>query len=67
MTSADRKNPNPVQYMTAGGQYEVTVPTVGDRVAQTVAALALEPRAESVFHKDSYGYRREPGGRWPGR
>jgi RNA-directed DNA polymerase len=33
------------------------VPTVADRVAQTVAALALEPRTESVFHEDSYGYR----------
>jgi RNA-directed DNA polymerase len=39
------------------GQYEVTVPTVADRVAQTVAAMALEPRAESLFHEDSYGYR----------
>jgi RNA-directed DNA polymerase len=30
---------------------------VGDRVAQTVAALALEPRTEAIFHDDSYGYR----------
>lgn len=34
------------------------VPTVADRVAQTVAALALEARTESIFHDDSYGYRR---------
>ncbi len=33
------------------------VPTVADRVAQTVAALALESRTESIFHGDSYGYR----------
>ncbi|SEH04074.1 group II intron reverse transcriptase/maturase [Nonomuraea solani] len=33
------------------------VPTVADRIAQTVAALALEPRTESIFHDDSYGYR----------
>ena len=33
------------------------VPTVADRVAQTVAALALQARMESVFHPDSYGYR----------
>jgi len=33
------------------------VPTVADRIAQTVAALALEPRIESIFHDDSYGYR----------
>jgi RNA-directed DNA polymerase len=26
-------------------------------VAQTVAALALEARTESIFHEDSYGYR----------
>jgi RNA-directed DNA polymerase len=33
------------------------VPTVADRVAQTVVALALQPRTESIFHDDSYGYR----------
>ncbi|HEY5846626.1 MAG TPA: group II intron reverse transcriptase/maturase [Nakamurella sp.] len=33
------------------------VPTVGDRVAQTVAAARLEARVEPVFHPDSYGYR----------
>jgi group II intron reverse transcriptase/maturase len=33
------------------------VPTVGDRIAQTVVALTLEPRTEAIFHRDSYGYR----------
>ena len=33
------------------------VPTVADRVAQTVAYLYLEPDVEPVFHPDSYGYR----------
>src|SRR5216117_615864 len=33
------------------------VPTVADRVAQTVVALTLEPRVEQIFHTDSYGYR----------
>lgn len=33
------------------------VPTVADRVAQTVVAGALEKEAEKVFHPDSYGYR----------
>lgn len=33
------------------------VPTIRDRVAQTVAALALQPRTEQIFHPDSYGYR----------
>lgn len=33
------------------------VPTVADRVAQTVAAKVIEERAEKVFHPDSFGYR----------
>jgi RNA-directed DNA polymerase len=33
------------------------VPTVADRVAQTVAKLHLEPEVEPHFHPDSYGYR----------
>jgi RNA-directed DNA polymerase len=33
------------------------VPTVGDRVAQTVVARRLEARVEPIFHPDSYGYR----------
>jgi len=33
------------------------VPSVGDRVAQTVVAGVIEARAEPVFHPDSYGYR----------
>lgn len=33
------------------------VPTVADRIAQTVVALTLEARTESIFHDDSYGYR----------
>jgi RNA-directed DNA polymerase len=33
------------------------VPTVADRIAQTVARLYLEPSVEPVFHEDSYGYR----------
>ncbi len=40
-----------------GGTRMLGIPTVADRVAQTVAALALEPRTESIFHGDSYGYR----------
>jgi len=33
------------------------VPTVADRVAQTVVKLYLEPEVEQIFHRDSYGYR----------
>jgi len=40
-----------------GGTRILGVPTVADRVAQTVAAMTLEPRTESIFHDDSYGYR----------
>ena len=46
---------------SSGGTRILGVPTVGDRVAQTVAALVLEPRTEAVFHEDSYGYRRGKG------
>src|SRR5436190_6791082 len=40
-----------------GGTRVLGVPTVADRIAQTVAALTLEPRTESILHDDSYGYR----------
>jgi RNA-directed DNA polymerase len=33
------------------------VPTVADRIAQTVVAMQLEPLVEPRFHPDSYGYR----------
>ena len=40
-----------------GGVRCLGVPTVSDRVAQTVAKIYLEPHLEPLFHKDSYGYR----------
>jgi RNA-directed DNA polymerase len=40
-----------------GGVRLLGVPTVADRVAQTVAAMHLEERVEPRFHPDSYGYR----------
>jgi RNA-directed DNA polymerase len=39
------------------GSRMLGVPTVADRVAQTVCYLCLEPEVEPVFHPDSYGYR----------
>ncbi len=33
------------------------VPTVADRIAQTVVKMYLEPKVEPSFHPDSYGYR----------
>ncbi len=41
----------------SSGKRIIGVPTVADRVAQTTVALALQPRTESIFHEDSYGYR----------
>lgn len=46
-----------VEIPKPGGTRVLGVPTVADRIAQTVVALALEPRTESIFHDDSYGYR----------
>jgi len=39
------------------GSRMLGVPTVADRIAQTVVAGVLEGRVEQVFHPDSYGYR----------
>ena len=39
------------------GQYEATIPTVADRIAQTVVKMYLEPEVEPIFHSNSYGYR----------
>ena len=33
------------------------IPTVTDRIAQTVGKMHLEPLVEPYFHRDSYGYR----------
>jgi len=41
----------------AGGTRTLGVPTVADRVAQTVVRMYLEPDVEPMFHPDSYGYR----------
>ena len=40
-----------------GGMRPLGIPTVADRVAQTVVKMVLEPFVEPVFHEDSYGYR----------
>ena len=39
------------------------MPTVSDRIAQTVATMYLEPLVEPEFHKDSYGFRKGRGQR----
>jgi len=40
-----------------GGTRVLGVPTIADRVAQTVVAARIEAVVEPVFHGDSYGYR----------
>jgi len=41
----------------SGGVRILGVPTVADRIAQTVVAMYLERLVEPIFHPDSYGYR----------
>ncbi len=40
-----------------GSMRPLGIPTIADRVAQTVVKMVLEPEVEKVFHPDSYGYR----------
>src|SRR5262245_25399495 len=42
---------------SSGGVRILGVPTVADRIAQTVVAVYLERLVEPVFHPGSYGYR----------
>ncbi|TAL47643.1 group II intron reverse transcriptase/maturase, partial [archaeon] len=41
----------------SGGVRILGVPTVADRIAQTVVKRILEPMLEPLFHRNSYGYR----------
>src|SRR2546425_2657490 len=45
-----------------GGTRPLGIPTVADRVAQTVVKMVLEPAVEARVHPDSYGYRPGRGG-----
>jgi RNA-directed DNA polymerase len=46
-----------VEIPKRGGTRTLGVPTIADRIAQTVVALTLEARTEAIFHDDSFGYR----------
>ncbi|MBS0032477.1 group II intron reverse transcriptase/maturase [Chitinophaga sp. 22321] len=41
-----------------GGLRPLGIPTISDRIAQSIVRGLLEPGLEQVFHEDSYGYRR---------
>lgn len=47
----------PIPKKGGNGVRNLSVPTVSDRIAQTVVKLLIEPRLENIFHPDSYGYR----------
>jgi RNA-directed DNA polymerase len=40
-----------------GGTRKLGIPTVSDRIAQTVVKRIIEPILDPIFHPDSYGYR----------
>lgn len=40
-----------------GGTRKLGIPTVSDRVAQSVVKLMIEPTLDPIFHEDSYWYR----------
>jgi RNA-directed DNA polymerase len=41
----------------SGGERLLGIPTVSDRIAQTVVKIVLEPILEPIFDENSYGYR----------
>jgi len=41
----------------SGGKRTLGIPTVTDRIAQTVVTMMIENEIDKVFHVDSYGYR----------
>ena len=47
-----------VEIPKEGGKVrKLGIPTVGDRIAQMVIKVLIEPRLEPIFHSSSFGYR----------
>ena len=40
-----------------GAKRPLGIPTITDRIAQTVVTMTLEPDLDKIFHEDSHGYR----------
>jgi RNA-directed DNA polymerase len=47
----------PIPKKSGNGERILGIPTITDRIAQTVVKMYLEPILEPEFDKDSYGYR----------
>jgi RNA-directed DNA polymerase len=57
VASADHKKPNPAQTRLQEREYEVTVPSVRDRIVQAAVKIVLEPVFEADFLPSSFGFR----------
>ena len=58
--SSGAYHPPPVRLVEIpkeGGTRPLGIPTISDRVAQTVVKMVFEPEVERYFHPDSCGYR----------